>query len=363
MRKTIAAALLGAALLMEAPTSASAAFADLGLGARGIGLGNAFVPIADDVYTLYYNPAGLGQLDRPEFGTAYTRYLTGLTDNSNLSSSFLGYAQPLRGGEAGTAAIGWQQFSLSGLYDEQAFTLGYGRMMMKDLGPGDLYGGLNLKLLRRAFGNVPEASNAYNGLTETGQADPVLAGRHSVTVPDADLGFLYKLHQNYSVGAAFTHVTRPNVAFSPSDTDKLPMGVKLGVGYRSLLSDVVAQYETVQSPIGTQDQRFTVGAERWFPWLLVGNVGVRTALSAGSREYKQLSTGASYQSQRFRVDYAFALPINGLPGQGSHQFSFSIKFGGLKEPDESVAEVLDAMRRLKEGRVPEVKPKSEGLSQ
>lgn len=361
MRKTAAAVLLSVALLAEGASSASAAFADLGLGARGVGLGNAFVPIADDVYSLYYNPAGLAQLERPELGTAYTRYLLGLTDNSNLNSSFLGYAQPLRDGEWGTAAMGWQQFELAGLYEEQTFSLGYGRALAKDLGPGDLYGGASFKLLRRSFGSVAEAGNAFNGLVETGQADPVLSGRHSVTAPDVDLGFLYKLHQNYSVGLALGHVTRPNIGFAGSDT--LPMSAKLGLGYLSLLSNVVAQYETVQSPIGTQDHHITVGAERWFPWLLVGDLGVRAALSAGSREYKQISTGASYKSQRFQVDYAFVLPINGMPGQGSHQFSFSVRFGALSAPDESVAEILDAMRQLKEGRVPEVKAKSEGLSQ
>ncbi len=364
MRRALAAALLSLALAASAPARASAAFADLGLGARGVGMGNAFVPIADDVYTLYYNPAGLALLDRPEFGTAYTRYLLGLTDNSNLNSSFLGYAQPLKD-EWGTAAVGWQQFDLSGLYQEQTFFLGYGRALARDLGPGDLYGGANLKMLRRSFDPGGSAGNAFNdSLIATGQADPVLAAKHSMTAPDIDVGLLYRMRENYSAGLSLSHVTQPNIAFSPADTDKLPMNVKLGLGYRSLLSNIAAQYETVESPIGTQDQRFTVGAERWFPWLLVGNVGVRGALSFGSREYKQLSTGASYQSRRFRVDYAFVLPINGMPGQGSHQFSFSIRFGSAKEPDESVTEVLAAMRRIKEGTVPaEVAVKSQGLSE
>jgi len=38
--------------------SAFAQFEDLGVGARGIGMGNAFVGLADDGYSIYYNPAG-----------------------------------------------------------------------------------------------------------------------------------------------------------------------------------------------------------------------------------------------------------------------------------------------------------------
>ena len=34
-------------------------FDDTGMGARPIGMSNAFTAVADDIYALYYNPAGL----------------------------------------------------------------------------------------------------------------------------------------------------------------------------------------------------------------------------------------------------------------------------------------------------------------
>ena len=41
-------------------------FMELGVGARALGMGNAFVGIADDITALYWNPAGLAQLKSSE---------------------------------------------------------------------------------------------------------------------------------------------------------------------------------------------------------------------------------------------------------------------------------------------------------
>ncbi|MDD5210250.1 MAG: type IX secretion system membrane protein PorP/SprF [Elusimicrobiales bacterium] len=357
LAKAFGTALL-AALLLFAGT-ARAAFEDLGAGARGPGLGNAFTAIADDVYAIYYNPAGLAQLQRPELAASHTQHLAGLSDGSGINTSFLGYAHPLMY-DKGTIAAGVQSFSIDGsFYSEQAFYLSYGREAPASLGLYDFYWGLNLKNLRRSFGSLPEASSAYSGMTATGVADPVLSGKSAVNAFDADLGLLYKLNRNYTAGLELMHLTQPNMAFSSADTDKLPLHAKLGLSYNSLLSNIVAQYETLTAPTGTRDHRVTMAMERWFPWLLVGNIGVRAALSVGSREFRQATAGLSYRSGRVGVDYGFAMPINSIAStSGSHRLSFSIRFGPAKEEEESVKLVLEAMRRLKTGKAPELKAAS-----
>lgn len=350
------------ALLLLPARPALAAFTELGAGARAPGMGDAFTAVADDVYTVHYNPAGLSLLDRPELGSSYTRLLLGLEDKSALSTSFIGYAHPLPG-KRGSVAASWEQFALEGgLYQEQAFTLGHGRAL-RDAGPGVLHGGVNVRWLRRSFGSTPEADNAMNGFAATGQADPLLSGRRSRGAPDADFGFLYRLKDHYSFGLAVRHALEPNVAFGSGETDKVARQVSLGAGYRSLLSNVGAQYDTARSPIGTLDQRFTVAAERWFPRLFVGEFGFRGAFALGTREYKLLTTGVSYRTRRFGADYAFSMPIQTVASTaGTHRFAISARFGGLKEPDESVVMILEAMRRLKVGSVPELSALGPGLS-
>jgi len=340
--KAWASALLAAlaAALLAVPARAS--FDDLGAGARAPGMGDAFTALADDAYAIYYNPAGLALLGKPELAASRTQHLAGLSDGSGLGTSFLGYAQPLGEGE-GALGAAVQSFSMDGgYYGERSYYLSYGRPAPRGLGLDGLYWGLSLKDLSRSFGDLPEAANAYNGMNATGLADPVLSGNSGVSAFDADLGLLYRMRENYSAGLQLMHVPQPNVAFASGATDRVPMRAKFGVNYRSLLSNVAAQYDTAQSPIGTRDHRLTVALERWFPWLLVGDVGVRTSLSVGSRSFRQATAGLSYRAGRISVDYGFTMPINTITStSGSHRLSFSIRFGPAKEEDESVQLVLE----------------------
>ena len=53
----------------------SAAFLETGPGARSLGMGSAFVSVADDASSLYWNPAGSVNVSRPEFQTYYSPWL------------------------------------------------------------------------------------------------------------------------------------------------------------------------------------------------------------------------------------------------------------------------------------------------
>ena len=54
----------------------------VGLGARAIGMGESFTAVADDSSALYYNPAGLAQIQQPEISLAHNLYLSdGFYDN------------------------------------------------------------------------------------------------------------------------------------------------------------------------------------------------------------------------------------------------------------------------------------------
>lgn len=353
------------ALLLALACPARAAFEDEGAGARAAGLGHAFTAIADDAYSIHYNPAGLALLSRPEFATSHTRHFMGLTDNSQLSTSFLGYAHPLRGGEKGTVGGAWQQFALDpSAYREQTIYLSYGRPFAKDLGWGDLYGGFTGKYLHRSFGSFPEAANAMGGASgfDSKGADSALTNGSTAGAADADFGLLYRLKQHYAIGLAVQHVNEPNVAFGSGETDRLARAASLGVAYRSLLSNIALQLNTRKSPLGSQDLRLTTALERWFPKLFVGEFGLRGALSIGSRAYKEVATGLSYRTRRIQIDYGFGIPLGGVSTSGSHRVGLSVRFGKLSEADESVVMILEAMHQLQGGVLPELRPRGSGLT-
>ncbi|MBI5200049.1 MAG: type IX secretion system membrane protein PorP/SprF, partial [Elusimicrobia bacterium] len=350
------------ACLLLAARPALAAFDELGAGARAPGMGDAFVGLADDVYAVHYNPAGLANLARPELGASYTKLLTGLSDNSEISHMFFAYAHPLPKAK-GTVATEWEQLALnSSLYSEQQFSLAYGRGGY-EVGPGRLAAGGSLKYLRRGFGSFPEASNSYAGIGTTGRPDPVLSGRNSVAKPDADLGFLYHFRRRYSLGMAVHHLLQPNMSVNPSDNDKIPLGMAIGLNYANLLSNLGVQYDTVRSATGARDHSITFAAERWVPRVLAGDFGLRGALGVGSRNRRQLTVGLSWRAGRMTIDYGLALWASAPAStSGSHRVAFSLRFGSQREPDESLVMILDAMQRLKKGTLPELSITAMGLT-
>jgi tetratricopeptide (TPR) repeat protein len=353
-------------LLLLWATPAWAAFDDLGAGARAAGMGNAFVPVADDVYTIYYNPAGLGTLERPELGTAYSLMYPGLTDGSNLNTSFVGYVQPLKEGKYGTLGLAWNSFSLNtSLYREDAFYLSYGKALYSSTAHGDLYGGVNLKYLSSTFGSFPEASNAVptNGVLGQGAPDPLLSGNHAQTAYDTDLGLLYRPDKHFSLGFSAIHLNQPNVSFSGNAVDRLPMIFKAGFNYRSLISNLVAEFDSQQTPAVGRDNTFTLGAERWFPQTFAGDVAARMAVGFGSREYKEIDAGLSYRTHRFEIDYALGIPIGTVDVPiSSHKISLSFRFGRRTEQEESLEMVLEAMKQLKAGQSTGLAPKAVNVS-
>lgn len=72
----------------------SAPFLQIGVGARPIAMGGAFVATANDASAMYWNPAGLGKLQGVEIIFVHTRWL------AEMSYEYAGFTIPL--GNAGT---------------------------------------------------------------------------------------------------------------------------------------------------------------------------------------------------------------------------------------------------------------------
>ena len=90
--------LLCVLLLLLSP-QAEAAFENIGIMARPMGMGGAYSAVAHDTSALIWNPAGLAQLSTPEISVSYLD-LYGL-----LGYSFVGWAHPIRPEQTIGAAI------------------------------------------------------------------------------------------------------------------------------------------------------------------------------------------------------------------------------------------------------------------
>lgn len=78
----------------------SAAFLQLGSGARASGMGDAFTAVADDASATYWNPAGLARQSKRELLAEHALHLQG------IGIERLAYAHPLRRGEGLSPALG-----------------------------------------------------------------------------------------------------------------------------------------------------------------------------------------------------------------------------------------------------------------
>ena len=87
-------------------------------GARQISMANSDVALANDVFSLFSNPAGLAQLNWREVGVYYSPAPFGLTE---LSNGYVAYHEPF---SFGSLALGGMTYGFD-LYRESKVLLGY----------------------------------------------------------------------------------------------------------------------------------------------------------------------------------------------------------------------------------------------
>ena len=343
---------LGLALLLAVPLSAFAAFEDLGFGARAPGMGDAVTGVADDISALYYNPAGLSNLERPRVMASHSLFYTGLSDGSNLGLSAIALAVPIANGRNGTLGAAWQQFSLSGVYFEQTGQVSLGYRFEKNSKYEKFSVGATLKYLSHGFTRLDETYNAVeDDLMQRNATDPVLAGVNTKSAIDADFGVLYRLTRRWTLGAALLNAMQADVAFSTADKDKIPMKTRLGASYKSLWMILAADARLQKAPDGKMDKQFIFAAEKIFPSLDKGDIGVRASLGAGDREFKQATLGLSYKIQKIQFDYGFSLPIGTVKEtSGNHKLALTYHFGSATQTELAETELLDQYKRLREAQ-------------
>ncbi len=301
-------------------SQAESAFIDRG-GVRPMGMGGAFVALADDTSAVMFNPAGLGQIEKAQITAAYDKLYAGLGDD-NLGRGFISYVQPAQ--DYGAFALNLALLNVP-LYKETTVTFGYGRAF------GPAYVGLNVKGLFASF-----EENDYT------QIDPLFNGNGMSTNEMAlDLGFLYKLTDSMSFGLAVMNVNQPNVAIGEDADDKVPLMLQTGIALK--LGNTIPTIDLTYRNKDLGDKRdinIHVGMESWL-------ADRSMALRAGVNFY-DMAVGASYvfgqgRSVDAQLDYAFRYPLffkeDAITGTyGTHQFSLNVRFGGFAADQPEAAD-------------------------
>jgi hypothetical protein len=105
-------------LLLFLAVFVASTFPQVTPGARQIALGNSDIAISNDVFSIFYNPAGSAQIKHREVGIFYSPSPFGFTE---LSNGFIAYSEPF---SFGSISAGGMVYGFD-LYKEARFTGGF----------------------------------------------------------------------------------------------------------------------------------------------------------------------------------------------------------------------------------------------
>ena len=125
--------LLNGATLLGQETRYAGAFLELGIGARSLAMGQAYVSVADDNAAFYWNPAGVSNMVRTEVSGMYASLYKGLVQHYHA-----GITRPLYG--AGAVSINFIRLAIPDVpeYDSELLeTTDYERRVFESTRSGD----------------------------------------------------------------------------------------------------------------------------------------------------------------------------------------------------------------------------------
>lgn len=267
--------IIAVAVLLLLAQGAGANFVNVETGARAMGMGGAFVAVADDVTALYWNPAGLATIEGFEvFGMRTDVYgVDGLSEDSAMGA----YGTGRMGG-----GLGWMRTGAEDLYHEDTMLLGYGLITPIE--------GLQAGATIKRFSVDAPGYDYYNDPGFDKGGDAALA---------ADLGCLYR-RGKWTAAAAARNLGEPKLKLieTTDEPDAVYSELRLGGSY--LFREVMllsAEWRVPRKAPDYFEERNTLnlGTEIWF----YDAFALRTGMNRD-----RITAGLGIKGEHFRVDVA-----------------------------------------------------------
>lgn len=357
------------ALLLPALLSAQFG-AGLQQGARQQGLGGSFTGLADDGEAVFYNPAGLVNLNNIEAVTMYSRQLGHLsqgTEQTGINVSYLGYAQNL-GDKIGSFGIRhyYRGYDFGDVFNasEHIIMLGYGRKL-GDL--ADLYPQTNwLKHLRPLSAGLGVKFMKYGFYdADALQSNPFAGSKSDLESWSwaMDLSLFYRLNQQWSFGFQFKDFNRPNSALIENENYLDRMDYSVGTAWRYgsnerdlITADMISENATYAFNLGTEkvwDFAYKNGLDEFI---------LRTGGRIGLEEDYHWTIGAGYLLSKvgsrmdfatdfdLRFDYAYKVMFGNISdGPGNHCWELVFMLPAVKSYQEPQITIADDPDRDHDG--------------
>ena len=299
------AALLAATPELRAQSGGEpGAFLQYGVGARALGMGGAFYAIADDATAIYWNPAGLANIQRKEVTFMSAPMFT------DTQLNYFAYTQP--SATKGTFGLGLTQLKSDGFEKVDA-----------EFSPTT---GEPTKITKA--GSFSDQQTAYTfawGKTATETISFGLSGKYVSRQLDTssdkfmalDIGALRVMGPNYRLALGIQNV----FSRASGDTDdKFPVIVKIGNSLRLFKERLLLGFDLQKSQSAELNWRF--GGEYWAARWFAMRFGLLAAPTIQETDF-----GLGFRFRRFQFDIA-----QGIHDLGSStRISATFRFGRSRD--------------------------------
>ena len=277
--------------------TSGAQFLKIGAGPRATAMGNAFVGLADDVNAVYFNPAGLSYLSRPEMIAMRTQWV------EDMNYDFGAFSYPT---DFGAFAI-----SVASLKVDEIEKRGNDESSQGDFDANDSAYALSY-------------SHYVGPLTSIGVTGRLIESKidtESASTWSGDIGILRKLGRlPVSVGIAANHFGQ-EVKFR-NESDPLPFNIDTGIG-ASLFKEKLKLGMNLKFP-SDNDMQFGTGGE-YNIFMDKVNVALRAGYNGSQTEAdgSGVSMGAGISIHNINFDFSY-VPLGDLGN--TFRYALHVKF-------------------------------------
>jgi hypothetical protein len=282
-------------------------FTSIGYSARGIGLGNSLVSLSGKPYSLFYNPSGIYDIKSIGLASTYIKLFPNV-ENDNLNYYTLSAALPLH--PIGVLGFGATMFKTD-MWSENILYGSYAREIYANFAVGG-----SLKLLRWSATAAPgESALSYFGIT----ADAGARYTMEDFIPGNDL----------MAGIALKNIHQPSIAKNGSDDAKLPMGIDVGLAYKSktynytFLTSLEIEDDITKIHLGAEIIA-SKGQMYGYDYKITFCAGGESITSAGRQG--QLNGGIGIEMDNFTIDYSYVYNFEMSNISGNHVISLNYTF-------------------------------------
>lgn len=302
-------------------------FIDDGISARPAGMAGAFTAISDDGNSSWWNPAGLGLLDkRKSIAFTYIPNMYGLT-TGNITRMLISYGQGDAAGYGGLgASISYLNVNLGTDYagdtepkwTEFVILFSWGMEVEQFIG-----------MEKYKYPKVTIGINAkYFSLSTDLKIDDNKTGASGF---GADVGLIIAIKNNFNLGVMAKNVLT-SVSWTGASNEKLPYMLNSGIFY-GITPDFILSVEVkseesdsgmprIAAYCGGAEYRINMGKN-----MQVQSIALRAGVSIDpNTDSYNISGGASMTMDTFSIDYAYQFFIKSLLTNDIHRLGLTVYF-------------------------------------